>query len=411
MKALTRLFCVLACFVMVYPACKDDGGGTAKPRETLRIGVILPATGAAASAGESANAALQIAQIKVTEHLQSTGDDIDIDLVIRDSQSDPDAALQTLQELVGLGIDRVIGPFTSANVAAVLDYANDHDIFLLSPASVATSLSIPDDNLYRLVPSDGAQAEAMAALFAHDNLTGVIPVVRDDVWGNSLLNDISEALLNHSVAMATPVLYDPADPDTSQIILDIKLSNNFPFFRPIGLYFLTFGEGTDLLSAVSNMFPISPHPTTLYGSSAYANNSTLLHNVTARTYAQQHALRCPAFAPDPALMDRWGPIEDALANVLGRTPEIYALTTYDAVWAMAMAYLLCPDPDDIVKFKISFEALAETYEGITGRIALDAAGDRQYAAFNFWGVEMDGGEYTWKSFGHYNNATGELVID
>jgi len=51
---------------------------------------------------------------------------------------------------------------------------------------------------------------------------------------------------------------------------------------------------------------------------------------------------------------------------------------------------------------------ANAYEGVTGSTALDSAGDRLKADFDFWAVRLENGSYGWARIGTHNN--GVLTI-
>ena len=162
--------------------------------DTLQVGLLLPLSGAAASAGESARAGATLAMQDVNDFLASGESGLSVEFTIKDTGADPETALQQLKELAGEGARFVIGTYSSADAAATVDYANQEGVILLSPSSVASSLAIADDNLFRLVPSDGNQAAAVTALFDYDGIETIIPVLRDDVWGDGLIDDVSQLL-------------------------------------------------------------------------------------------------------------------------------------------------------------------------------------------------------------------------
>ena len=409
MHILPKSALIFISFLILSPGCKDEGIG---PKDKFQIGVLLPLTGAASSSGASASVALDIALDDIHEYLNATGNDLAIELVIRDTETNAATALQQLKELDDAGVQYVIGPYTSANAEAVLPYANENDMLLLSPSSVASTIAISGDNLYRLLPSDKAQAEAMAALFRHDSIEVIIPIVRNDVWGTGLLNDAGSIFSSQNLNLEEAILYDPANLNSSELGSQVaskinQLSSQFPLSH-IAVYLLSFAEGTEILSAASQIPANSL--VRWYGSSAFANNASLLMDATAAGFATERHFLSPSFAPDPSVMDLWSPVNDELISTLGRTPEVFALTTYDAVWIMVLSHIAAQHPEDIEQFKSSLENLTQYYNGITGRTTLDENGDRKFASFNFWGIEQSAGDFDWKSFGSYRNADGQLII-
>lgn len=401
---------VLVFGVLLISGCNEDNDND--PEGKFQLGILLPLTGAASSPGESAAAAIDLAIEDINDYLDATGNDLAIELVIKDTGTNPDTALQRMHELNNADVKFVIGPFTSTNAEAVLPFANENDMVLLSPSSVATTLAISGDNLYRLLPSDKAQAEAMAALFKYDSIETIIPVVRNDVWGGGLISDVIDLFITLDLHLENVIFYDPLNFNSNDIATEIanaiNVAQNQTPASQIGVYLLSFAEGTEILNAAS-LVPGNEF-VKWYGSSAYSNNGSLLQSGSAAEFAIQQSFKSPSFAPDPSVIDLWNPVNDKLTTQLGRTPEVFALTSYDAVWMMVLSYMQAENPDDLTQFKSSLEHLTQYYNGITGRTTLDANGDRKYASFNFWGVEKQGSEYEWKSFGYYRNADGLLLI-
>src|SRR5688572_19449028 len=236
--------------ILFINACSDSGDNAER---TLEIGVLAPLTGSLSSTGQSGAAAIALALDDVNQYLENSESHLKVSLDVRDDQTDTAVALQHLKEFHDKGIRFVIGPYTSANAAAVLNYANQNGMILLSPSSVATTLSIPNDNLFRLIPDDQSQAEAIAALFNYDNVDHIIPIVRSDVWGDGLINNVSQLLTQQGKTLITPIRYDPSNVNTAAIVSQAALDINqtlqqVPAART-AVYMLSFAEGTSILSA------------------------------------------------------------------------------------------------------------------------------------------------------------------
>lgn len=407
-----NLYSILFAFFLVFlaPGCgdQDDTVVTSK----MKIGFLVPASGSGASIGESCIAGAKLALQDANDYLSSTGSALQAELILKDTETNPDKALEQLKALYAEGIRVVIGPYASANAAAALDFANQKGMLLLSPGSQAGSIAIPDDNLFRLVPSDGSQAAAVEALLDHDSIEVIIPIVRDDVWGDGMIAAVTQLLVQEGKTVIDPILYDPTSLDASSLAATAasEITSTLAQYpaSQVAIYMLSYAEGTAILEAATQ------HPECAqvrwYGSSALANNADLPTNGLAAGFAEQQQLLCPGFASDQAAADLWEPIEQTLSAQLGRQPEILALTTYDAVWLLLSAYRESSNPLDVEQLKATLIQVASQYYGITGRLAFDPAGDRKFAAFEFWGITKSGASHEWKAFGHYTNATGQLTI-
>jgi branched-chain amino acid transport system substrate-binding protein len=73
---------------------------------------------------------------------------------------------------------------------SVREYANQHDIILISPSSTSPALSIANDNLFRFVPDDKNQAEFISNKMWDDGIRVVIPIWRSDTFGNELVKEM-----------------------------------------------------------------------------------------------------------------------------------------------------------------------------------------------------------------------------
>src|SRR5687767_115085 len=111
----TQLWICVICVLFLH-GCKDE---FVDPKDKFKIGALLPLTGSAASVGESAEAAINLAVADINEYLNDIGNDLEIEVVIMDTGTVPDTTLQKLMELDNAGIKYFIGPYASANVEAV----------------------------------------------------------------------------------------------------------------------------------------------------------------------------------------------------------------------------------------------------------------------------------------------------
>ncbi|HBF37134.1 MAG TPA: hypothetical protein DDW50_07420, partial [Firmicutes bacterium] len=100
------------------------------------VGTLLPLTGNMSYRGKPALQAIKQAQKDIGQTFKNYyAQTAPIRIVEKDTQSDPKTALQKLQALKAQGVNLVIGPVGSDELAAVQQYANDNNILLFSPSS------------------------------------------------------------------------------------------------------------------------------------------------------------------------------------------------------------------------------------------------------------------------------------
>lgn len=130
-------------------------------------------------------------------------------------QKNPTISLEKLKQLAAKGIRIVIGPATSAELQAVQDYANKNGILLISPSSTAPSLAIGGDNVFRFVPDDTLQAQAISRQIWNDGVRVVVPFWRADVYGNNLVNAMEKNFQELGGTVIDGIAYKPHTGDFS----------------------------------------------------------------------------------------------------------------------------------------------------------------------------------------------------
>jgi branched-chain amino acid transport system substrate-binding protein len=399
-----KIILILTVFLFSFSGCKKDDPPTAT---TIYLGALLPLTGSGASVGESANAAIELAVVDINAEFKAAGKNVNINIFVEDTETNTEVALQKISSLKERGIQIIIGPFTSANVNAVMGYANSNDLLIVSPASVSTSLAIAGDNTFRLVPSDHNQGGATAALLQDDGIEVLLPLIRDDIWGNELLDAITQFSTS---TVEDAIKYRTSVNDYTPYLDSLKnkltgMLQQYPAEK-IGVSLLSFGESVEILhdAAQDPLF----NTVKWYGSSGFAGIGTLPQDTIAADFALTQDLSCPTFGLDNSTQNLWQPLLQRLEMLLDRTPEIYAFTTYDALWLAAETIIESDNSTNFSSLKQTFENIADTTLGVSGNTTLNDAGDRAYAAYDFWGITQTGEGYNWDVVARYNNENGIL---
>jgi branched-chain amino acid transport system substrate-binding protein len=380
-------------------------------QKTIHIGALLSLTGTGSSTGQSSQVSIGFAQQDINAWLSSIDRNVTVRLLVADTKTDTAEALKQLKLLYNEGIRLVIGPYSSAEVAAIKPFADTHGILVVSPSSVAVSLAIPGDNIFRFVTSDVIQGQAMTKMLLEDSIRAIVPLIRNDIWGNDLLGATSSGYTAKGGVVATPVKYDPNATDFSSELAftDASVNTLLASYKAdeVAVYLCSFGEGTNILASAGN-YP-NLKRVACYGSSAFAQNASLIADTVASGFASSHGLPCPIFGLDESARSKWEPLEERIQASIGRIPDVYALTAYDAVWVGVKTCLAAGTHTDIATFKLAFTEEAANYFGVSGNTTLDVNGDRAYGNYDFWAVKHNPSGYFWQIVAQYNSATGILT--
>ena len=366
----------------------------------ILIGALLPLTGTSSSTGEEAEASLRLAVDDVNNQFAKTGLPTRVGLIIEDTKTDPAVALEKLEDLASKGIRVVIGPSTSAAVAAVKEYADKNDILIVSSSSTAPSLAIPDDNVIRFVPDDTHQAEILAKQMWDEGKRVVIPIWRTDVFGNNLQSALKESFESLGGKMLDGVGYDPPVGNFAASLhrinfivweqelrsLTSKVNDAVKQYGAdkVGVYIIAYDEIVPILIQANRHQELQS--VSWYGSDGSAQLEGLIKNVEAAEFAVKTNFLNPIYGLDAT--DSFKKLETRIVEEIDRVPTSYAQVTYDEFWVAALTLKdgSALQQDDIGSLREAFINTANSYVGVTGRTELNDAGDRKYGAYDFWAV-------------------------
>lgn len=394
---------LIAVFCLALAGCDEKDNSS--NRTTVRIGGLFSLTGNWSTLGMTSNAAMKLAIEDVNNHYKDNSEGIVFSDVVVDTKLEPEIALQELQKFEEADIMYVIGPMSSSEVAMVKDYADQNNIFILSQGSTAGSLSIPGDNIFRFAPDDMLEGKAIVTLMQKDNLTHIVPVWRNDSGNSGLESSMRTIFTSEGGIVSEGVSYNSVNPDFQTVInsLEQQVTDTVADsgMNSVGIYLAGFDEVVDLFVLAKNSEILSS--VKWYGSDGVVFSEALLQNTGGSSeFAESVFYLNPIFGINPALEDRWKPVADKIFASTGLEPDAFALSVYDAVWVIAMAYFNAGSPEDIDSFKQSFVDIAAEYQGITGSTELNAAGDRKIADFDFWGVRSHVSGFIWQKLGMFD---------
>ena len=401
MRFLTTLLAisVLATFVV---------GCSGTDKESVRIGALLPLTGALQSYGEASQAALELASDAINKDARIT-----VNLVVKDTTTDPGTALSLLQALHDDGIKVVIGPYASSEVAAVKDYADSNGIVLISPLSTAGSLAVAGDNVYRFTPDDGKEAEAVAAVALDDGITTIVPVTRDDAGNLGLQTALKKAFEAGGGTVADGVSYGANETNFSSVLdtIDTVLSSTGGDPAKTAVYLTGFSEVGDLLALAATTRDEALSSVKWYGSDSVALSADLVQNAAAAGFAVKVGYPNPILGLRDEDQPVWQPVVDKLQAELGRRPDSFALAAYDALVVAQIAIQDAGVDADASALGTAIVKAAGGHTGLTGPTVLNEAGDRASASFDFWAICPMGSGFTWTrtiSYAVAADGTGEV---
>jgi branched-chain amino acid transport system substrate-binding protein len=179
---------VLGASALVLSACAPtESTEPSGPAEdlTLKIGTILPQSGALAFLGPPEEAGVALAVQEINE--ADLG--ITVEAVYRDSgDTTTDTATVSVTDLLSQDVSAIVGAASSGVSFTVIDQIVAAGVVQFSPANTSPDFTTyDDDNLYwRTAPSDLLQGEVLGNLIAEDGAATLGLLVLNDAYGTGL---------------------------------------------------------------------------------------------------------------------------------------------------------------------------------------------------------------------------------
>lgn len=180
----------------------------------IRIGVMYGLSGPGAPVGEALLAGTRFA----TEHVNKNGGLLgrQIELVVRDDKYNGAAAVAAARELVGEGINLMIGGSQTVTALGVLPLLPELGAMMVSPAAAGMAITheLFNRHIFRTTPNAHAQYSALARALV-ENHPGVVDwamVVPEGEYGRDVARSFAEAVKKYVPAVnagASAVVHDP----------------------------------------------------------------------------------------------------------------------------------------------------------------------------------------------------------
>jgi branched-chain amino acid transport system substrate-binding protein len=393
-------FTMLLCLIIFSLASTPQRVRCAK---TVEIGVIAP------SGVNEYAAIISIANDDINDYMASKGLDYSFTYFLEDAEGQAEVHLEHIKSFRSMGVDLLIGGGWSSHAQASLSYINDNDMLLFSPSSTVLDLSIPDDNLFRLTPSDRWYTQARADVVRSWGIDAAIVIYRDDTWGAS----IYDQLVGDFAALGGEVVegygYEPGTSDFHDLVSEAEVKANElaeEYGREqVGLLLDSTLQDCENIILEAKNFPI------IYNLKWFSVRGQRRPQYVIDTMPSE-AEHLKLFSVDQHVQDtsKARDVEDRFVSMIGMPFNVYTANLYDICWIYALS-VFTTDSVDASTIKNVLPDIAAGYNGITGNCELDGNGDRVPSIFDVWGVGEIEGRIQLLKYAYYDHSTQETVWD
>lgn len=398
-----RRFSIFFFSVLFFSACNKN---TSVSSTNIKVAGLFSITGNWSSLGKNSQQAMNLAVTDINKYLESCNSPYRFSSMVYDTGLDTTTAKTSIQKAyTEQNIRFIIGPQSSAELGAIRQYANDHNMLVISQGSTASNLAIPNDALFRFCPGDAVEGSAISRTMFSAGKKVIITIARNDAGNIGLQTSVGSNFtgLGGKVEALTP--YETNTTNFASVIQQIKTkiqqhTATYPASQ-IGVYIGSFDECVNLFNQAST----DPVLTSVnwYGGDGMVQSSALLADVPARNFAVATGFFAPNFGLPMQAHPSLNSIYNSITASTGIKPDAYALSVYDAMWVIAKTVASHPGVlTDFGKLKTDFNTEANQFFGITGPVLLNNNGDRTIGSFDYWGITNQGGTYSWTVVGKSN---------
>jgi len=218
--------------------------------KSIKIGVLVPLTGAAASYGENSKMGAALA----VQEFTAGHPELKVELIAEDSRGEAAQGVKAAQKL--LNIDQVIavvGCVTSGVTLAVAPAMNEKHVPIISPGGSAPSIRDAGDFVFRTWPSDVFEAATMAKHLKDKKIQRLAILRVNNEYGLAMEKALTQRLAQPTQIVASES-FDQGAREMRTQLLKIKEA------QPDGLFFVGFPEAAvalaPSLSAVGLRVPL-----------------------------------------------------------------------------------------------------------------------------------------------------------
>ncbi len=371
----------------------------------VNIGLILPLSGDLATHGMENWEGSKLGVIDFNKYLEEIGAPWSLKMTSEDSATNPVIALEKLTSLNAKGIGIVVGPETSSNIRNMKGYSDANNMLLVSCCSSAPALAIPNDSVYRLVPDDSNQGTALSKLIYHEGIEVLVPVWRGDTWGDGLSEATTSSFENRGGVIDEGIRYNPESPEfsASTSLLAEKVRKYVDEYGndKVAIVFLGFAEILQFTQSAAEHDILDK--VRWFGPGANTKEHKLIDDPIGLEFSTNVKFTTVqvAVSKNP-IYER---VQEHLTETLGRTPNTFVHSSYDAVWLIGLA-MLETQSTDVSTIKAIIPEIAENYSGAIGSTKLNKAGDLAQANYEVWGIR----NAEWVLLGQYTQSDDSISL-
>src|ERR1051325_1357684 len=215
--------------ILSIPSCRNEPSDRSN---TFRFGAVLPLTGPGAALGALDRRGLELG----LQDVNSRSDGIRLDMIVEDSQTQPDQGLTAFRKLVDLDNAPVVVVAFSAICNAVAPVAENGQTLMIGTTTSMPGLVEGRHRVIRLFPNADTLADPIAS-YAANKFSRVAVIFAEDEYGTTIFKAFRDKFESNGRKVVFSESFQPADTEFRSIVAKMLDAN------PDAIYLPGYGPG------------------------------------------------------------------------------------------------------------------------------------------------------------------------
>ncbi len=328
-------------------------------QENIKIGVLITYTGGLGPIGEGMANGAKLAAMEINNKGVIKGRNVT--LIIEDTGTDPAKAAEAARKLIDIdNVQVIIGGVASSETLAIAPIAEKNKVVLISASSTAPSVSKAGEYVFRVVPSDLLQGEAIAKLALEKKYANAATLVENNDYGIGM----EDVFKKHFTGNVTSIRYEKGKGDYRTELESIKKAN------PDVIVYVGYPQDASVILKQTAQLGLKKKWIAAEGIA----DPVMFDNAEVAKQMEGMLLTTPGRSEQEEKED---PARQYYVNAhrqtFGKDYGIYSDTEYDAV--MLAAYAIAEAGNNGTAIKEALPRVAKTYKAVTGDKTFDENGD------------------------------------
>ena len=345
---------------------------------------------------------------RLNAYLDLLGYDAEVEILNDNALETPAIHLEKVQGFHSVDVDLVIGGRWSSQAQSALPYVNENKMLLFSPSSTSPLLAIPDDNLYRMCPTDVVQSDAIAEMLYQWGIEALAVIQRVDPWADGIYNLLVPELEDRGM-VSEPGWRISYNPESKEFASDLQTLEGIALemvaeygAERSAILVIGFSEVAIMITQVE-AYPTIYNEVRWFGT----DGTAITQRIRDDAPTQAAHLQIPSTLAAPGISPKFRELNATNFPLVGQVLGYYGACTYDIAWCLLEAVLETQGvvAEDIIPL---IDPITEKHYGTTGWAKLNEDGDRFPPDYEIWGYGTVGDRTEHVNYGKYFTFDGTV---